>query len=260
MLLAEDNPINQRLAVTLLNKRGHRVTVVGNGEEALNKLAEESFDLVLMDIQMPVMGGFEATQRIREREKAQGGHAVIIAMTANAMQGDRERCLEAGMDGYVSKPVKVEQLFSEIALCLPEAVLLKGEQPAETTQLDLGLGESSATPSVRYNRALVIENLGGDIELFNSVVDMYISDNAGYQAALKAAVIAGDAETLQREAHTVKGVLATFTYEDGATLARRIETLAKEGDFAAASALVPQLTSVLSDFAEILLVERSSGG
>ncbi|MGH9451811.1 MAG: response regulator [Terriglobia bacterium] len=114
ILLAEDHPVNQRLAVKLLEKHGHRVRVAGNGPEALAALEKESFHLVLMDVQMPVMGGFEATAAIREREKATGAHIPIIAMTAHAIKGDRERCLKAGMDGYVSKPIKIRELLDAI--------------------------------------------------------------------------------------------------------------------------------------------------
>ena len=115
VLLAEDNPINQMLAVRLLEKAGHCVTTANNGEEVLAAIARESFDLVLMDVQMPVMDGFEATALIRQQEKGTGRRLPIIAMTAHAMKGDRERCLEAGMDGYVAKPVQKQELFAAIA-------------------------------------------------------------------------------------------------------------------------------------------------
>jgi PAS domain S-box-containing protein len=112
ILLAEDNPVNQRLAVKLLEKQGHSVRVANNGREALDKLEQETFDLVLMDVQMPVLSGLEAAVMIREREKESGEHTRIIALTANAMSGDREKCLAAGMDGYLSKPIRVEELLA----------------------------------------------------------------------------------------------------------------------------------------------------
>ena len=111
ILVAEDNPINQKLAVRLLEKKGYRVTVAENGLAALACLEKQRFDMILMDVQMPEMGGLEATRSIRERERRSGGHIPIVAMTANAMKGDRERCLESGMDDYVSKPVLAEELF-----------------------------------------------------------------------------------------------------------------------------------------------------
>jgi CheY-like chemotaxis protein len=114
VLLAEDNLVNQRLAVRVLAKHGHTVVVAGNGLEALKELKQQHFDLVLMDVQMPEMNGLEATAAIREEEKRTGRHLPIVAMTANAMKGDRELCLEAGMDGYVSKPIKVPDLLAEM--------------------------------------------------------------------------------------------------------------------------------------------------
>jgi CheY-like chemotaxis protein len=114
ILLAEDNVVNQRLAMRLLEKKGHSVVVASNGLEALATLEREAFDLILMDVQMPEMNGYEATAAIREKEKAAGGHIPIIAMTAHAMKGDRERCLDTGMDHYVSKPIDTKELFAAI--------------------------------------------------------------------------------------------------------------------------------------------------
>jgi len=114
VLLAEDNPVNQRLAMRLLQKRGYRVVVVGNGREALQALEKDRFDLILMDVQMPEMGGFETTAEIRKREQSCGAHIPIVAMTAHAMTGDREKCLAAGMDAYVSKPIRSGELFATI--------------------------------------------------------------------------------------------------------------------------------------------------
>jgi two-component system sensor histidine kinase/response regulator len=115
ILLAEDNLVNQKLTIRLLEKRGHTVVVVKTGKEALAAWKGESFDVILMDVQMPEMDGFEATSAIREAERITGGHTPIIAMTAHAMTGDRQRCLTAGMDGYISKPIQVQTVFEAIA-------------------------------------------------------------------------------------------------------------------------------------------------
>jgi len=114
VLLAEDNPVNQKLAVRLLEKQGHTIAVAADGKAAVEMVEHQPFDVVLMDVQMPEMDGFEATAAIREHEKASGHHIPIIAMTAHALKGDRERCLAAGMDGYISKPFKVEELLANL--------------------------------------------------------------------------------------------------------------------------------------------------
>jgi CheY-like chemotaxis protein len=114
VLLAEDNVVNQRVALGLLQRRGHDVTVVSTGAEALDALTKAAFDVVLMDVQMPVMGGFEATAAIRRAEVQTGQHLRIVAMTAHAMSGDRERCLAAGMDGYLAKPIDPAVLFAAV--------------------------------------------------------------------------------------------------------------------------------------------------
>ena len=121
VLLAEDNPVNQLVAVRLLQRKGCEVTVVSNGRQAVDQLDSGRFDLVLMDVQMPELDGLEATAEWREKEKTRGDHTPIIAMTAHAMQGDRERCLAAGMDGYVSKPFHAEEIFPIIQQVLAEA-------------------------------------------------------------------------------------------------------------------------------------------
>ena len=126
ILVAEDNPINQKLTVRLLAKKGYDVTLAGNGLEALSKLEKQRYDLILMDVQMPEMGGLETTRRIRERELTSGEHIPIVAMTANAIKGDRERCLESGMDDYVSKPVLPEELFRAMEFQLMGAEALRG--------------------------------------------------------------------------------------------------------------------------------------
>ena len=115
VLLAEDSVVNQKLAIGLLEKHGHTVVVAANGKEAIAALTSQEFDVVLMDVEMPEMDGLEATAVIRVQEKQTGEHIPIVAMTAHAMKGDRERCLEAGMDEYVSKPIRAQQLFETLA-------------------------------------------------------------------------------------------------------------------------------------------------
>jgi CheY-like chemotaxis protein len=133
VLVTEDNPVNQRLAVRMFEKRGHRVAVASNGREALDALAKDTFDLVFMDIQMPEMDGFEATAGIREKEKGTGRHQIVIALTAHAMKSDRERCLASGMDDYLSKPIRPQDL-DEI-LDRYSALRIKSKDAIETLRL-----------------------------------------------------------------------------------------------------------------------------
>ena len=241
ILLVEDNLINQRLALALLEKCGHRVLVAGNGQEALDVLVSGEFDLVLMDIQMPVMDGIEATQRIRSNEREIGSRRLpIVAMTANAMQGDSERCLAAGMDGYVSKPVKPEELFAQIA-----AVLGAGTNPSV-------IRPSPANPLDLYRRADVLERMGGDEELFRILAGMFVADSANYCSALAQAMAAADAPTLEREAHTLKGLLATFSADEGTVLAQQLEACAKWGKLEGAGELTVALIAAVKRLAEAL--------
>jgi CheY-like chemotaxis protein len=143
ILLAEDNPVNQTLAVRLLEKRGYVVTVAANGRSALEALEKDRFDAVLMDVQMPEMDGFEATAAIRRNEKRTGGHIPIIAMTAHALKGDQERCLAAGMDAYISKPIRTSELFAAIEELVNDRHEVEGCQRAEDAQ-----SESAPVPAL----------------------------------------------------------------------------------------------------------------
>jgi CheY-like chemotaxis protein len=136
-LVAEDDDVNQRLITRLLEKRGHSVVVAHNGREAVEAFERQFFDFILMDGQMPEMDGFAATKFIREKEKASGAHLPIIALTALAMKGDEERCLACGMDGYVSKPLRIEELFSVIEKVVPgitRGSVVEGATPIKSTR------------------------------------------------------------------------------------------------------------------------------
>jgi CheY-like chemotaxis protein len=206
ILLAEDNPVNQRVAAGLLTRRGHHVTVASNGKEAVDLSGRETFDLVLMDVQMPVMGGFEATALIREREQAAGGYTRIVAMTAHAMAGDRERCIAAGMDGYISKPIDHTLLYEVV------------EE-----------GSAGASPGrVRFNRPELIERLGGDSSLLAEVIQIFLDDCPKRLAAIKAAVDARDAEAIRTTAHALKGAAATIAASAVFEAAQTLERLGAE--------------------------------
>ena len=146
ILVAEDNAINRLVAVRILQKAGHSVEVAVNGQEAIDLLARVAFDLILMDVQMPLMDGFEATARIREKEKGTGQHMPIVAMTAHAMKGDRERCLEAGMDGYVAKPIQEKELFAAIAAAVAVTRQPKQDATPRPTVEEAGDGATTLDP------------------------------------------------------------------------------------------------------------------
>ena len=219
ILLAEDNPINRQLAMTILQRRGHSIVVAATGREAVEKLAQVEVDLVLMDVQMPEMGGLEATSLIRQHERDHGGHVPVFAMTAHAMKGDRERCLEAGMDGYISKPINRHELIS-----LVEGV---GQSGAAT---DAG-AESPAPPAgpqVRWSPDLIIERLGGDEELVRQLVSLFLTEYPAMIATIRASVAGGSADAIRRAAHAFKGSVSNFTEEAPMTTAFELEVMGKE--------------------------------
>ncbi len=215
ILLVEDNPINQLLARTLLEKAGHLVTLANNGCEGLEMLALASFDLVLMDMQMPEMDGIEATLRIREKERQHGDHIPIIAMTANAMQGDRERCLEAGMDGYLSKPIQAGQLFATI-----ETILLFNDR-AKTVEI-----RDEAQPGGPFDYASALAR--SDRDIIDIIGAMFLAEIPQYLGNIENALNQGAAQDIQRAAHTLKGLLGNFGAGPAVKWAQQIEKTAAD--------------------------------
>jgi signal transduction histidine kinase/DNA-binding response OmpR family regulator/HPt (histidine-containing phosphotransfer) domain-containing protein len=226
ILLAEDNAVNQMLALRLLEKRGHLVTVVRNGREAVEAIERERFDVVLMDVQMPEIDGFEATALIRRREKSGDGHSrhiPIIAMTAHALKGDRDRCLDAGMDDYVSKPLQFERLF--------EAVEVYADQPGVAVSA-IASATATATqqpidPPVTLNRAGVLQRLGGDAELLQVIRGVFVQEYPQLLESIHVAIDERDAVKLRRAAHTLKGALSNFGDSPALLTAQALETMGK---------------------------------
>ncbi|MEW5789751.1 MAG: response regulator [Pseudomonadota bacterium] len=237
ILLAEDNPVNQKLAVKLLEKQGHRVSVADNGQLALDAWRTGRFDLVLMDMMMPEMDGLEATRRIRADEAERGGHIPIVAMTANAMTGDRERCLAAGMDGYVSKPVKPEVLAAEMRRAMGAGGAAGEPAPAP---------QDPALPV--FDRQDALSRIADDEDLLNTLLDMFAADATQYLNDLESALAKGDWPALTHAAHTVKGVLATFSARRSEGAARDLEMAAKAGDGEACRRLVPLAKTEIEGF------------
>jgi PAS domain S-box-containing protein len=231
ILLAEDSLPNQKLAVGVLEKWGHLVTVANNGLEALAALDRDEFDLVLMDVQMPEMDGLEAAAAIRARERQTGAHVPIIAMTAHAMKGDRERCLESGMDGYIPKPVRARKLFEAI-----EAVLGEVQPAAEQAAGETAPGGVDWT--------IALSAVDGDRDLLKDVLEAFLIETPGLLEKIEESIRAGDAATLKRAAHTLKGSLRTLGAAAGEHAAR-LETLGREGDLGRAEAELAPLRSAM---------------
>jgi PAS domain S-box-containing protein len=232
VLLAEDNPVNARLAIARLHKWGHEVVHATNGREALDFLEAsgfKSFDAVLMDVQMPEMDGMEATAAIRARERVLGSHLPIIGVTAHAMKGDRERCLEGGMDGYVSKPVRMDLLFSELLRLVPGASPLGTEpHPAPTVAV------ANGDPGSALDRSALLDRVEGDMELLGEIIGLFKEDSVRQIAAIRDAIDKKQPDLLRRAAHTLKGTCGNLGAPEAAATALELEELAAAGDFSGA--------------------------
>jgi signal transduction histidine kinase/CheY-like chemotaxis protein len=236
VLLAEDNVVNQRLAAGLLARRGHKITIAGNGRLALEELEKQKFDIILMDVQMPEMGGFEATGAIRAQELSTGGHMPIVAMTAHAMKGDRERCLEAGMDEYVTKPLDprslctiVERVAVTDYSTLAETAVVAATQ-VETAAAAETQGKPAAAPAIDLSDQ-VLARVGGDRQLLAEISKLFVDDAPAHLERIKTALDARDAEALRRAAHGLKGAAANFDAEGVVSAARALEEMGRTSTF-----------------------------
>ncbi len=245
ILLAEDSFVNQKLAVGLLEKHGHHVTVAGDGREALTRLNAEPFDLVLMDVQMPELDGLDATRAIRVKEQSTGDHIPIVAMTAHAMKGDRQRCLDAGMDGYVSKPIRASRLFDMIHSVLKRVGTVGGE--SEHSQCsDQSAPDSNRT--ISWSEAL--DAAGGDDQLMKEVLDVFLDEAPRLLAAAQHAVEDQDVEALHIAAHTLKGALRAVGALPASEVAYRLERQGKAGDLENSSGTLLELEPALRQVIE----------
>jgi two-component system sensor histidine kinase/response regulator len=248
VLLAEDNAVNQRVAVRLLEKLGHSVEVAGDGAQAAAAVDREQFDIVFMDVQMPVMDGFEATRLIRDREVPTGRRLRIAAMTAHAMKGDRERCLAAGMDDYLAKPVQTAELEAVLARAADYLAEASLEPPtAPSTPLRGAAFPKGPNPDeddlpAAFDRAEALERLGGDEELFAEIAGLFLDDAPKLLAGVRSGVSAGDAAAVRRAAHGLKGAAGYVGGTGVAAAAQLLETMAADGDLTAAPATLAALT------------------
>ncbi|MCR4411800.1 MAG: PAS domain-containing protein [Thermoguttaceae bacterium] len=239
ILLAEDSLVNQKLAIGLLQREGHAVTVANNGREAVARAESQSFDVVLMDVQMPEMDGLEATAAIRQREQGTGRHVPIIAMTAHALQGDRERCLEAGMDEYIAKPIRAQQLLGLLETMFGAAPCPRaGDEP------------KTAIDGPDWEQALA--GLQGDRELLQVIVDTVLEESTRLLDDIRRAVAAGDAAALRLAAHTLKGSVRHFGTSVVFQKALELEQMAHAGCLAEAEPALAALESALASFLEAL--------
>jgi CheY-like chemotaxis protein len=246
VLLAEDNPVNQKLAIRLLEKRGHRVTLACNGVQALAALEKGPYDLVLMDVQMPEMDGLEATTLLRAREKGRGEHQAVVAMTALVMKGDRERCLAAGMDGYLSKPIAPQELDDVL-----DRYSSPGRPEATAAQTN-GIQEGPVHVKDLFER------IDGDRAFLSELLQLLREDSPEQIRTAREAIANGDAAALQQVGHALRGALANLAAPTAAAIAGELESKGMAGDISSAevtlSTFENELTRVITNL-EALCVE-----
>jgi signal transduction histidine kinase/DNA-binding response OmpR family regulator/HPt (histidine-containing phosphotransfer) domain-containing protein len=270
LLLVEDNATNRMLAVTLLEKEGHCVETAANGTDALAAIAARLYDIVLMDIQMPGMDGFETTLRIREQERSTGRHVPIIAMTAHAMKGDRERCLQTGMDGYVSKPVDARALHDALVSLSPaearahrsvsstEASALSARGPAEYPAPEISQIDTSARV---FDPEMLIARIGQRDDRLRPLIQTFLDESTALFTRFATAISLGDTADIAQAAHTLKGAAGIFGAHRVVAAAAHVESLARSSELAEATEAFSRLESELRQLVEALerYVETAPG-
>lgn len=253
VLVAEDNAVNQRLAVLLLRKFGCVAQTVENGLEAVEAHRQEPFDYILMDCQMPEMDGYEATRVIRQREGAMR-HTPIIAMTANVMEGDREKCLSAGMDDYISKPIKEENLLAAFERLSSHT----RRSPRATGGLTVASGELEAILDLNVVARLQTLATQSKTNVFGELVDLFVCDARAHFIRIGAAIESRNANEILEIAHTLKGSSRTLGANRLSKLCERLESLGRAGSFAEAKELLPRLEVEFEQVRNILELERKT--
>ncbi|NBR27681.1 MAG: response regulator [Betaproteobacteria bacterium] len=251
VLLVEDNGVNRKLATRLLEKLGHRVNEAHDGAIAVAMTAGHDYDVILMDMQMPVMDGLEATRAIRARE-IDGRHVPIIALTANAMSGDRERCLEAGMDDYVSKPIEATALIAALHRTCGGA-----RQNVAQDAVDTSPAARPPEAGTVYNRAEALARAADDEELLAQIIDIFLEETPALLAQIGEALDGGDCDRAFRAAHTIKGSSSNLSAAPVTAAARAVELPARAGDAATALAAYPALQKAVAALIEALVAARA---
>jgi len=260
VLLAEDNAANQHLARRLLEKRGHAVTVVANGREAIDAVRCRRFDVVLMDVQMPEVDGYEATAAIRAGETPGGRRLPIIALTAHAISGDRQRCLQAGMDDYLSKPIRKEDLYDMIERwgAAPAAPQTDHGPDPQTHATEPGDALQLAAVDLARLKGLA----GDDPDLIGEVAEIFLAESEDLMQAIRDSLAEGDAETLSKAAHSLKGSVANFGAEQAFEAARSVEMASRHNELdgldAVVQTLAEQVDTVRHDLERLLMAKEFS--
>jgi len=247
ILVVEDNAINRELVTRLLQKHEHSITAVTTGREAVDLLEKDPSccDMILMDVEMPVMDGLQATAIVREREKLSGRHIPIIALTAYAMKGDRERCLAAGMDSYLSKPIRYQDLLETIQRMVSGMPDVPAPAPAEKA------------PAEVLDEALLMSRVDHDLQLLRDLVDLYLGDYPRLVDEIRAALQNKDGRALQRGAHSLKGCTSNLAAKLASEAALKLEGLAYAGDWAEAANALESLERELKRLQPALLAVRA---
>jgi len=252
ILLVEDNGLNQQLAVTLLRKWGHVVRLAVNGQEALDLHAVEKYDLILMDLQMPVMGGFEATARIRQRERQGHPRTTIIAMTANALEGDRAKCIAAGLDDYLSKPFKLETFIALLQKHCPNSSNVLLQTPIKNSELIPGCkkNENSVGSDEEFDYLNAVSR--ADQQVVGLIGRQFLLQAPEQLGKLREALADSDMERLCREAHTLAGLLGNFNGGPARRIAVNIEHDSRNGNISALREKVDLFDSEFQKFLQSL--------
>jgi CheY-like chemotaxis protein/HPt (histidine-containing phosphotransfer) domain-containing protein len=245
VLVAEDNPVNRKLAASILQRAGHNAILVTNGKEAVDAVTREQFDVVLMDVQMPVMGGFEATRLIREHEETSGTRTPIIAVTAHAMKGDREACFAAGMDGFVPKPIqstKLLEMVDRLASGSMRVATAETAMRALTAPTEVVDNSDSAT----LDEVALMKLVSGNRALAGELAGLFLEDLEPRVTEITAAVDGRDAERLRMGAHALAGSALTLKAGLVATAARVLETIGRSGELGESPLALVNLNSAVT--------------
>jgi CheY-like chemotaxis protein len=248
ILLAEDNPANQKVALYVLRQRGHTVEVAQNGSQAIEKIGQQQFDVVLMDVQMPEMDGFQATSVIRAMPDARKAKLPIVAMTAYALKGDQERCLAAGMDAYISKPINADELIAMV-----ERLTGKGERTLTTESQD----PSPKAQDLPFDLNVAVSKCFGEYTMFQEMVECFFGEVTPLLEWMRTALANGDAAEMGNAAHRLKGTVTYLGAPPALDATQRVEQVGRSGDLTGAARAIDQLEHQVDDLKAALAPYRT---